>query len=163
MGVPSNADVKNLLESSFQSNLKSSDLKSTGETLFQFGHLNDLFADDISVHINGHEFQLAGQHQSLDSFKDHLASDDVPPLSSVIDVTKPIQGSVAHVIGGTSGDDSDWKAVILKSTATTTNEEPWNHEMVVALRFNQDGKIIDLRAYPDTLHVHNHIKATTST
>ncbi|KAI1930159.1 hypothetical protein LOZ58_003251 [Ophidiomyces ophidiicola] len=155
MGIPTNAEIKSLLESQFHSKLQNSDLHDDSETLFQFGHLDQLFSEDVEFHISGHEFHLGGKHQGLDSFKDHLDSDGMPSLSSIIDVTKPIKGQVLHVIGG---ERDEWKAAVLHSTATTQNNTPWNHEMVVLMRFNHDGKITELRAYADTQHVHNHIQ-----
>lgn len=120
MGYPTNAEIKSLLEEQFHSKLQSSDLHHESETLFQFGHLDQLFSDDVEVHISGHEFHLNGKHQSLDAFKEHLQSDDMPSLSSIIDVTKPIKGQVLHVIGG---ERDEWKAAVLHSSATTRNSE----------------------------------------
>ncbi|KAM5432778.1 hypothetical protein MferCBS31731_007304 [Microsporum ferrugineum] len=156
MGYPTNAQIKELLESQFHSKLQKSDFTDDSESLFQFGHLDELFSDDVEVHISGHEFHLNGKHRGLDAFKQHLESDDMPSLNSIIDVTKPIKGQVLHVIGG---ERDEWKAAVLHSTATTQNNTPWNHEMAVLMRFNHDGKITELRAYADTQHVHQHIEA----
>ncbi|EFQ99086.1 hypothetical protein MGYG_02099 [Nannizzia gypsea CBS 118893] len=156
MGYPTNAEIKTLLEAQFHSKLQKSDLNDDSESLFQFGHLDELFSDDVEVHISGHEFHLNGKHRGLDAFKQHLESDDMPSLNSIIDVSKPIKGSVLHVIGG---ERDEWKAAVLHSVATTQNNTPWNHEMAVLMRFNHDGKITELRAYADTQHVHQHIEA----
>ncbi|EFE36046.1 uncharacterized protein ARB_04983 [Trichophyton benhamiae CBS 112371] len=120
MGYPTNAEIKSLLESQFHSKLQKSDLTDDSESLFQFGHLDELFSDDVEVHISGHEFHLNGKHRGLDAFKEHLQSDDMPSLNSIIDVNKPIKGSVLHVIGG---ENDEWKAAVLHSTATTQNSK----------------------------------------
>lgn len=120
MVYPTNAKIKALLESQFESKIKKSNLHDDSESLFQFGHLDELFSEDVEVHISGHEFHLNGKHRGLDAFKEHLESDDMPSLNTIIDVTKPIKGQVLHVIGG---DNDEWKAAVLHSTATTKNSE----------------------------------------
>ena len=120
MAAPTNSEIKRLLESEYRSHLSEADLQRGEETIFQFGNLERLFTDDINISIVGSGFPLSGKFHGLSDFNSHLGTKSMPPLKSVIDVTKPIHGSVVQVIGGQA---DEWRAVVLHSTATGKNSK----------------------------------------
>ncbi|KAK2736193.1 hypothetical protein FQN57_000867 [Myotisia sp. PD_48] len=153
MGIPSNAELKNLIESHFVAKAQDGSFKNN-HPILHFGGLEQIFADNIDFHISG----LPDQKISGAShFNTVASSGSLPSMHQVYDLNKPFDLKVLHVIGG---DNDVRKAVVLHKTATTVKsdkDQPFSHETVIVLVFNQQGKITELRAYSDSASIGKHI------
>lgn len=114
-----------------------------------------IVAPDMKFQIAGKDFGLACKVDGVDSTGDHLRNELLPALMNALDTSKPMNTEVVRVIGG---GDSPWAAVELLSTGTSKKGEPWHHESVTVLRFNEDGKIAEAKGYFDTLYLHNRME-----
>jgi hypothetical protein len=153
--APSAQEIRNLLEAHIAQDLTEKAANSGKPQ--QPGYLTNHFHDNVEFHINGHEFPHATQLQGAEAIKGELVDGGLSEIPNVIDYSKPHDSQILQVIGG--GPDSDWAAAVVKATATQhvdhLSGKPFNHESVITLQFDNKGKIIHLKNYADTLHIHN--------
>jgi len=153
--APSAEQIRSLLEAHIAQDLAEN--RESGGKLKQHGLITNYFHDNVEFQINGHEFQYATQLQGSETTKAEVLSGGLSEIPNIIDYSKPHDCKVLQVIGG--GDQSDWAAAVLKATATTLTGTPFNHESVMTIQFDNNGKILHLKTYADTLHVHNAIQS----
>ncbi|GAP82418.1 putative conserved hypothetical protein [Rosellinia necatrix] len=117
------------------------------------GSMLDIFTEDCKVSIMGQEFDLAHSTNGFASSKDFIVGRLTPTIFGSIDESKPMKSEIVRVIGGGADPCS---AVEFKSTATSLKGKPWVHECMFLIRWTDDGKISEIKAYLDTLHLQNH-------
>ncbi|KAH0556478.1 hypothetical protein GP486_005620 [Trichoglossum hirsutum] len=108
-------------------------------------------AKNAKVHIIGEEYKNVTDVHDLERL--------FAPVTGAIDKTKPRHTELVRVIGG--GDDQ-WAALEFVSTGTNTNGKPYHHENCIILRFGEDGKVVEGKAYLDTYLVHGYISGKQS-
>lgn len=121
-------------------------------SMLNFGGLEDIFDENVHVSIPGLDVDIHGV-AALDGDDVHP---NVPALTDIIDTEKPISAPPPHVIGG--GDDSH-AVIIATSKATTKSGQPWDHDTVALIHFNESNKIDSVKLYIDTKHVIDHHNA----
>ncbi|KAM0462366.1 hypothetical protein ACHAPV_003841 [Trichoderma viride] len=149
--APSAQEIRNLLEVHIAQDL--AEKAGNSGKLQQPGHITNHFHDNVEFQINGHEFPHATQLKGAETIKGEIVDGGLSDIPNVIDYSKPHDCQILQVIGG--GPESDWAAAVIKATATTITGKPFNHESVMTFQFDNKGKIIHLKNYADTLHVHN--------
>ncbi|UKZ79104.1 hypothetical protein TrVFT333_006854 [Trichoderma virens FT-333] len=152
--APSVEQIRSLLEAHIAQDL--AEKAGTGGKAQKNGLITNHFHDNVEFHINGHDFQHATQLQGADTIKSEVVDGDLSDIPNIIDYSKPHDCKVLQVIGG--GPQSDWAAAVLKATATTLSGKPFNHESVMTFQFDNSGKILHMKTYADTLHIHNAIQ-----
>ncbi|KAI0882910.1 uncharacterized protein GGS22DRAFT_169060 [Annulohypoxylon maeteangense] len=150
--APTAQEIRGLLEAHIAQDLA----EKTGSASKQLGHIHNHFHDDAEYHINGHEFHHATELKGAETIKGEVSDGSLSEFPDVIDYSKPHDCKVLQVIGG--GKESEWAAAVVKATATTTTGKPFNHESVMTLQFDSNGKILHMKNYADTLHLHNIIQ-----
>ncbi|RYP21987.1 hypothetical protein DL767_009136 [Monosporascus sp. MG133] len=149
--APTPQEIKSLLEGSISQDVAAK----KGST----GNLNQPalakhFHDNIDLHIHGQGFQHATHLKGAAAVKAAAAEGGShADLSNLVDYSKPYDARVLQVIGG--GQQTEWAAAVLKATGTAVNGKAFDHEWVMTLQFDNNGKITHLKNYADTLHIHN--------
>ncbi|KAI0533540.1 hypothetical protein GGR58DRAFT_486119 [Xylaria digitata] len=149
--APTAQEIKQLLEAHIAQDLEAK--KGPAGKLTQPGLLTDHFHENVEFKINGQEFHLATHLKGAEKIKAEATSGSLAEIPNVIDYSKPADCQVLEVIGG--GPQSEWAAAVLTATATTFSGKSFNHEWVVTFQFDSDGKILHMKTYADTLHIHN--------
>ncbi|KAF7541747.1 hypothetical protein G7Z17_g11885 [Cylindrodendrum hubeiense] len=111
---------------------------------------NTFFADsvvpDVKWTITGQAHSLIGTRNSIQEHND--ISDN--QISKRLD--GPIKFVVTRVIvDGDRSDDGWWTSVELRGEATRRTGLDYNNEYIWLTRFNDQGKIVEIRSYFDTL------------
>ncbi|KAH7149040.1 hypothetical protein B0J13DRAFT_523697 [Dactylonectria estremocensis] len=111
---------------------------------------NAFFSDSVVPDV---KWTVAGQAHSLigtqNSMKEH-ADATFNKIGKRLD--GPIKFVVTKVIvDGDKADDGWWTSVELKGEATRRTGMDYNNEYVWLTRFNDQGKIVEIRSYFDTL------------
>ncbi|KAL7793618.1 hypothetical protein V8C37DRAFT_378481 [Trichoderma ceciliae] len=152
--APTAEEIRSLLEVQIAQDF--AEKAGSSGKLRQPGPIASHFHDNVEYHLNGHEFQHAVKVKGAEKLKAEIVQPSVSEIPEVIDYSKPHECKVIQVIGG--GQQSEWAAAVLKATATTVTGKPFNHESVLTLQFDSNGKIVHLKNYADTLHLHNIIQ-----
>ncbi|KAI1108451.1 hypothetical protein F5Y14DRAFT_83902 [Nemania sp. NC0429] len=151
--APTPPEITKLLEAHIARDLANQKLAAaSGSAAEQDGPIFNYFNNDVEFHVNGHEFHLANQVKGIDAIKVAATNGALAQIPNAIDYSKPHSAEVLNVIGGV---DSDWAAAVLKATATTFSGKEFNHEWVITIQFDDSGKIVYIKNYPDTLHIHS--------
>ncbi|KAI1819368.1 hypothetical protein F4861DRAFT_534508 [Xylaria intraflava] len=151
--APTAQEITKLLEADIAHQLSAVKKSSLEGGLIQVGTLASYFREDVDFNINGQGFALATHVKGSEAIEVASTKSSLPPLAELLDNSKPIEGKVLQVIGG--GPDSEWAAAVLKSTATTVKGKPFNHEWVITIKFDDNGKIASIKTYADTLQLQN--------
>ncbi|MCJ1339092.1 hypothetical protein MMC09_004381 [Bachmanniomyces sp. S44760] len=104
--------------------------------------------DNVDAKIVGYDHHFAGEHKGKEALTKNLRDE----IACIVDEDK-VHYEVINVIGG---GDSPWAAIEAKATGKSKTGKKLVHEHVYVVRFNGQGKIVKLRAYFDTHHLHNH-------
>jgi hypothetical protein len=120
MAIPSNEQIKHLIESHHDSRVAKARTSGDMEELTRLGDMEDMLADDVEIHINGHDFHLAGKHKGKAKFGEISKSEAARTSQNAVDLDKDIHMEVLHVIGG---ENDEWKAVATLNRATTKTSE----------------------------------------
>ena len=106
---------------------------------------NTLIPDVTWTITGGHE--LSGTTTSVESHKAHSFNRLGPKLQN------PIRFVINRIILDTEpeADGTWWACVECKGESTTKTGEPYNNEYAWLTRWNQDGKIVEIRSYFDSV------------
>ncbi|KAK3067419.1 hypothetical protein LTS18_001130, partial [Coniosporium uncinatum] len=77
-------------------------------------------------------------------------------LNPIMDDSTPMRIKILNVIGG--GPDDEWATVELRNEGKTKNGMEYNQTYCWCTRWNQEGKIVQVRAYLDTALVRDVIE-----
>ena len=120
---------------------------------------NKFFADfmvpDVIWTCAGSAHSLAGTRYSIESHAEATFN----RLGKKLD--GPIEFSVLRaIVDSDRADDGWWSAVETRGKATRTNGEPYENEYAWLLRWNDDGRIVEIRSYFDTMLAEQVLRAT---
>jgi ketosteroid isomerase-like protein len=87
---------------------------------------------------------LGGTYNSAADFR----AKTLARLGSILDPSTPIRIKVHNIIGG--GPDEEWCTVEMKNESKAKNGMDYNQTYAWCVRWNEDGKIVQVRAYLDT-------------
>ena len=139
----------------------------------------DALDDNVDAKVMGYDHYFAGDHKG----KENLGKNFAGEFASIIDADK-VQYEVLNVVGGGESPWAAIEAKAVGKTKTgirqafyfflslsfhdlsNTREvvankrddagKKFDHDHAYVVRFNGQGKIVKLRAYLDTHHVHKH-------
>lgn len=96
---------------------------------------------------------LGGTYRSRDEFR----AKTFGRLGRIMDPEHPVHPVVHNVVGG--GDD-EWAMVEMTNTSKTKTGLDYNNTFCWATRWNEEGKIVQVRAYLDTALVQHIVDGT---
>ncbi|GAB0138205.1 hypothetical protein EsDP_00006446 [Epichloe bromicola] len=108
--------------------------------------LTDYLVPDVIWTCTGNAHSLAGTRYSI---KDH---DEATFQRLGKKLQAPIKFHVTRIIVDAEREaDGWWCSVETRGQATRTTGEPYNNEYLWLMRWNDDGKVVEIRSYFDTM------------